>query len=156
MTSLILRNIIFTILKPGVVVGLIPFLILREDWDGVGPFSSLNHYLGLLLITAGLIILLHCIIRFASEGRGTLSPIDPTKRLVLKGLYKYSRNPMYLGVLSILVGESLFTRSIDLWIYTLIVSLAFNIFVIFIEEPRLKKDFGEEYKHYFENVRRWI
>jgi len=156
MASLIIRNIIFTILKPGVVVGLIPYIILRDKWDGIDLFSSIYQHIGLVLITAGLIILLHCIIRFVVEGRGTLSPIDPTQRLVVKGLYKYTRNPMYLGVSSILVGESLFTRSNDLWIYTLIVFIVFNIFIFLIEEPRLRKDFGEEYRQYFENVGRWI
>ena len=84
-----------------------------------------------------------CIIRFAVEGRGTLSPADPTKKLVISGLYKFSRNPMYVGVMMIIIGEAIFFRSTSLWIYSLFIFIAFNLFVMFIEEPLLLKDFGE-------------
>ena len=100
--------------------------------------------------------MLHCIVNFAIKGRGTLSPADPTKRLVINGLYKYSRNPMYIGVILILVGESIFSRSQSLWIYSLIIFIAFNVFIVGFEEPRLRSDFGEEYRAYCKKVRRWM
>ncbi len=87
----------------------------------------------------GIIITLLCIIRFATEGRGTLSPADPTRELVIAGLYKYSRNPMYIGVMSILAGECLLIPATALIVYSAFVFLAFNLFIIFYEEPRLKK-----------------
>ena len=100
--------------------------------------------------------MLICIISFAVKGRGTLSPADPTKKLVVTGLYRYSRNPMYIGVVMILTGEAIFFQSVSLWIYLLVVIIAFNIFILLHEEPRLQKDFGEEYKKYCQKVRRWI
>jgi protein-S-isoprenylcysteine O-methyltransferase Ste14 len=75
-------------------------------------------------------------------GKGTLSPADPTKKLVVKGLYRFSRNPMYVGVTMMLVGESIFFQSTALWTYSLIIFIAFNIFILFFEEPRLLDDFG--------------
>ena len=97
-----------------------------------------------------------CIARFATQGKGTLSPADPTKKLVVTGLYRYSRNPMYIGVLLILAGEMVFFQSLYLALYLLIIFAVFNLFVLLIEEPRLKKDFGEEYRIYANNVKRWI
>nr|HPN68070.1 isoprenylcysteine carboxylmethyltransferase family protein [Saprospiraceae bacterium] len=117
---------------------------------------KINHIFGATLFLIGFIILTICIVDFAIVGRGTLSPADPTKKLVHKGLYQYSRNPMYVGVIMILLGEVIFTQSIPLLIYILIIFTIFNIFIIFFEEPRLKKDFQEEYIHYCKKVRRWL
>lgn len=116
----------------------------------------LHHYIGTIAFLIGFVIMLWCIISFAVKGRGTLSPMDPTKKLVISGLYKFSRNPMYVGVILILIGEVIFLRSVELGIYSLFVFVAFNIFTMLVEEPRLRKDFGEEYKRYCEDVRRWI
>jgi len=119
------------------------------------PFEF-HKYIAIVIFLIGLTILLSCIIRFAVEGRGTLSPADPTKRLVVKGLYKYSRNPMYVGVILILIAESIFFKSSDLLLYSLFVFICFNLFVIFVEEPRLKRDFTSEYLNYCKQVRRWV
>lgn len=157
MFSLFLRNLIFTILQPGMVAGLIPYLILRNKVDD--PFSGpLDFYkvFGVLLFLTGLIIVFDCIIRFAIQGQGTLSPADPTKKLVITGLYKFSRNPMYVGVLLLLTGESIFFHPNSLWIYSLFIFCMFHLFVLFVEEPRLRRDFGEEYDQYCQKVRRWI
>lgn len=157
MLSLLLRNIVFTILQPGIVAGLVPYLICRSQWQALWntPFS-LWHYLGIGLFIIGLFILLDCILRFALEGKGTLSPADPTRALVATGLYRFSRNPMYVGVMLILAGESVFTHSGHLWIYTALIFTLFNTFIMKIEEPRLKKDFGEAYVQYCQKVRRWL
>ena len=155
MISLFLRNLFFTVLQPGIVAGLIPYWILRDNKTFDSPLQF-YQYLGILLFLIGLVIMFHCIIRFAVEGRGTLSPADPTKKLVIKGLYKFSRNPMYVGVMMILIGEATFFQSNNLWVYLLFIFLAFNLFVLLFEEPRLLKDFGEDYRKYCQEVRRWF
>ena len=158
MLSLLLRNLIFTILQPGVVTVLIPYLLLRNAGDkNFFPDSwTVWHYVGALIMILGFSILLSCILRFVTEGKGTISPVDPTKKLVAKGLYRYSRNPMYVGAMLALTGEAVFWQSIVLAIYASIVFIAFNLFIIFHEEPRLKRDFGTEYESYFQKVRRWL
>jgi protein-S-isoprenylcysteine O-methyltransferase Ste14 len=153
MISLYLRNLFFTILQPGIVVGLIPYLLLKQHFTEGGDFMQIvGSFIGFF----GLIVMLACIKRFATEGEGTLSPADPTKQLVINGLYRRSRNPMYVGVVTILIGESVFFTSSMLGIYTLVVFIGFNLFIVFIEEPRLKRDFGEAYIMYCKNIRRWI
>lgn len=157
MFSLFVRNLIFTILQPGIVAGLIPYLILRNQWTVVNVHEfKFIHYSGIILFLMGLVIMFHCIINFAVKGRGTLSPADPTRRLVIAGLYRFSRNPMYVGVMLILIGESVFSQSTDLWIYSLVIFSCFHIFIVLVEEPRLKRDFGDEYNQYRERVRRWV
>lgn len=157
MTLLLLRNLVFTILQPGVVVVLIPYLILKQKIS-----EAFNHpfqwfqYSGALFFTSGMIVTLICILSLAFMGKGTLSPAYPTKQLVVKGLYRYSRNPMYVGVMAMLVGESLFFQSSALLIYLMIVFLFFNIYIINFEEPRLRRDFPESYSSYLSKVRRWI
>lgn len=157
MLSLFIRNLFFTILQPGVVAGLIPLWITGFRINNIYDETwLLHHYIGVIVFVIGLIIMLWCIISFAVKGRGTPSPVDPTKKLVISGLYCFSRNPMYIGVILILVGEAIFFQSVELWVYLLFVFITFNIFAILVEEPRLKKDFGEEYKRYCKKVRRWI
>ena len=159
MLSLFIRNLIFTILQPGMVAGLIPYLILGDKVNDLFVQQLLHrglHDSGAIIFLTGLSIMLTCIISFAIKGRGTLSPADPTKKLVVSGLYRFSRNPMYVGVTLILIGEAIFFQSVELWIYSLFIFIAFYIFIMLVEEPRLRKDFGEEYNRYCEKVRRWI
>lgn len=157
MVSLLLRNLFFTILQPGLVAGLFPYWILGNQFAKgfAGPFDW-HKYMAILVFAAGFLIMIACILQFAVEGRGTLSPIDPTKRLVIKGLYKYSRNPMYVGVVLILIAETVFFTSRSLLIYSAFIFLCFNLFVILVEEPRLRRDFGSGYSSYCKKVRRWI
>ena len=157
MYSLFIRNLIFTILQPGIVAGLIPYLIVKGHLtdNSFIQFRSWQ-YAGIILFVSGLLILTSCIISFAVKGNGTLSPADPTKKLVVSGLYRYSRNPMYVGVMLILTGEAIFFPSVGLLIYLILVFIAFNAFIILAEEPRLRKDFGGAYSAYCERVGRWI
>ncbi|WP_411275300.1 methyltransferase family protein [Daejeonella sp.] len=112
MVSLLLRNLFFTILQPGIVAGLIPFLILGDGANYILTQPLLfHHYLGTTVFVIGFVIMMTCIISFAVKGRRTLSPADPTKRLVITALYKFSRNPMYVGVTMILMGEAIFSQS---------------------------------------------
>jgi protein-S-isoprenylcysteine O-methyltransferase Ste14 len=152
--SLVIRNLFFTVLQPGLVVGLFPFLILGK-MDLKMDFQ-MGHYLGTVLFILGLIVLFYCIVKFSLEGLGTISPADPTKRLVISGLYKFSRNPMYIGVILALTGETIFFNSFSLLLYTFVVFTGFNLFIIFFEEPRLRRDFGLEYGQYIKSVRRWL
>lgn len=157
MVSLFIRNLFFTLLQPGVVVGLVPFWILEGKTDSIFsvPMKFL-HYLGIIVFAGGFVIMLTCIVSFAVQGRGTLSPVDPTKKLVVAGLYKYSRNPMYVGVIMMLIGEAFFFQSLALWMYSFLILVAFHIFIVFVEEPRLKRDFKEEYDKYCDKVGRWF
>lgn len=155
--SLFLRNLFFTILQPGVVAGLVPFLIARKNFENIVDHAfQIHHYVGITVCLTGIGITLHCIANFAIHGRGTLSPADPTQQLVISGLYKFSRNPMYVGVMLMLIGEAIFTQSTGLLVYSIGVFTAFNLFIVFREEPRLKKDFGTSYHEYCKTVRRWI
>src|SRR5690606_20983792 len=157
MWSLAFRNLLFTLLQPGLVAGLIPYWILgnRAGETFNNPLNSLQ-YIAILIFAAGTAILIYCIIMFAIKGKVTLSPADPTTDLVVSGLYRFSRNPMYIGLMLMLVGEAIFFFSVRLWIYTAFVFIAVNFFVIFHEEPRLKRDFGAEYRQYLKTVRRWL
>ena len=152
---LYLRNLVFTILHPGIVAGLIPYWIIGFDNFTLTDFGILDYF-GIAVLLAGLIILFACIYRFARFGKGTLSPADPTKNLVISGLYRYSRNPMYVGVIMILLGECLLSGSTRLAGYTVLIFLLFHLFILYFEEPRLERDFGKDYDRYKRSVRRWI
>ena len=156
MVSLLFRNLIFTILQPGLVVGLIPYLLIQRTSNLEWNFNELNHLLGGIIFLIGFAILLLCVFRFATEGKGTISPADRTKELVIKGLYRFSRNPMYVGIILILIGQTIFVKSIYLLIYTILVFISFHIFIKYIEEPRLKRDFKDDYELYIRKVRRWL
>jgi protein-S-isoprenylcysteine O-methyltransferase Ste14 len=156
MKSLLIRNLVFTILQPGIVAGLIPYLVVRDQFRQTLSFQQPQQIVGLLVFMIGFAAMTYCIYLFAVDGRGTLSPFDRTQKLVVKGLYRFSRNPMYVGVIGMLLGESIFFHGYILWIYTLLVFIVFNGFIFFIEEPRLEKDFGEAYLEYCRKVRRWI
>lgn len=139
------------------VVILVPYLILRYTGRELLPSDlGATHFVGTALMAVGAAVALTCIVRFAAEGKGTLSPLDPTKQLVIRGLYKYSRNPMYVGAMLALVGETLFWWSLTLAIYAVVVFIAFNLFIFLHEEPRCRRDFGEAYAEYCQRVGRWF
>jgi protein-S-isoprenylcysteine O-methyltransferase Ste14 len=155
--SLFLRNLFFTILQPGIVALFIPFWLSGESLNTLfaHPFAS-NHFLGLSVFAVGSVLTLICIANFAIRGRGTLSPADPTKKLVISGPYRFSRNPMYVGVTMMLIGESIFFQSYTLGAYTLLIFIAFYMFIVLFEEPRLHDYFGSEYEAYTKTVPRWF
>lgn len=157
MLSLLLRNLFFTIVQPGVVAGLVPYLLLRYfGYEIVPTHLSTRHYIAATVLLGGFAIMTACILRFATEGKGTLSPLDPTKRLVINGLYRYSRNPMYVGVMAMLAGEAVFWWSIELAVYAVVILGVFNAFIMLHEEPRLRREFGPEFEDYTSRVGRWI
>ena len=154
-TSLVLRSLLWTILLPGTVTGYVPWRFFGLDWAAfrvAGPVDVL----GLLCILAGSALLVSCIVDFAVAGRGTLSPADPPRHLIVRGLYRYVRNPMYLSVTTIVLGEALLARSQGLAVYWAFWFLCANLFVLGYEEPSLRRRFGASYEHYAQRVGRWV
>lgn len=111
---------------------------------------------GLMMILLGIIDYLYCANLFKVFGKGTPAPPEPPKELVVKGLYRYSRNPIYLGYFLVILGESLFFGQLLLFVYFLLSLVVINIYVICFEERALKKRFGEGYQEYCQKVPRWV
>lgn len=152
---LALRSIAWAVLLPGVVAGYAPWRFFGLPQVQLGLRNPV-HVLGLLCIGLGAVLLGTCIWEFARSGRGTLAPIDPPRELVIRGLYRYVRNPMYLSVSLILLGEFLLTLSRTLLAYWAVWFVAVNVFVIGYEEPTLLRRFGEAYRRYTQLVGRWL
>lgn len=143
------------LLLPGVFAGFVPwrYFGLREvSFDSSDPV----HWAGVILIGLGVSLLGLCVWEFARTGRGTLSPADPPRVLVVRGLYRHVRNPMYVSVTLIVLGEVLLTRSRGLMIFWAVWFVVVNLFVILYEEPTLRRQFGPAYEHYTSSVGRWI
>jgi protein-S-isoprenylcysteine O-methyltransferase Ste14 len=149
-------SLIFLVLAPGIVAGYIPWLLSRWQFApallGFTPF----RLLGLGLIIAGLPVLLDSFRRFAVEGLGTPAPVAPTKHLVVSGWYRYVRNPMYVAVVSLILGQSLLFGSLHVLEYGLGAWLVMHAFVLGYEEPTLRATFGAEYDEFCAHVGRWI
>lgn len=154
-TLLIVRSLLFLILIPGTVAGYIPFRILRASRQLVMPSLSVPAVLASGLALLGTYVLFRCVWDFLSVGRGTLAPFDPPKHLVVRGLYRFTRNPMYNGVLALLLGEAWLFRSMALFQYAILVFIIFHLVVIIYEEPALESRFGECYRTYRVAVPRW-
>jgi protein-S-isoprenylcysteine O-methyltransferase Ste14 len=152
----VLATAVFLCLAPGTVAGLIPWWISR--WESKPPFFGLEQlrWLGVFIIVLGLPVLLESFGRFAVEGLGTPAPVLPTRHLVVKGFYRYVRNPMYLAVVSIIIGQGLLFGNVYLLLYAAVVWAGFLGFVLLYEEPRLRKTYGSEYQAYCARVRRWM
>jgi protein-S-isoprenylcysteine O-methyltransferase Ste14 len=153
--GLMLRSLLWTVLLPGVVAGYVPwrfFGVGRSPLEWSRPLTVL----GAATAAVGAMLLGACIVEFARRGRGTLSPADPPRRLVVSGLYRFVRNPMYVGVTAILLGEALATQSMPVAVYWAAWFAVVNLFVVGYEEPALRRQFGEEYDEYARRVGRWI
>lgn len=119
-------------------------------------WTDARQLLGLICAVVGNGLLATCIWEFARRGRGTLAPIDPPRVLVVQGLYCYVRNPMYLSVTAILLGEVLLTGSLSLLAYWAAWFIAANAFVMAYEEPTLRRQYGASYEAYTQSVGRWL
>jgi len=148
-----LKSLLFLIVAPGIVAGYIPLALLR---GGSQIETGVFAYLAFPLWLVGGVILLWSFWNFLVQGRGTPAPVDPPKELVAVGFYRYVRNPMYVGVLAIIIGHFLWFGYWNLLVYAVIVFLAFNTFVTYYEEPTLKRQFGKSYEDYLQRVPRWI
>jgi protein-S-isoprenylcysteine O-methyltransferase Ste14 len=152
--GLTLRSLLWAVLLPGLLAGYVPwrYFGLRDvRLDLRLPL----HWIALIAIGLGTALLAACILEFARRGRGTLSPADPPRSLVVQGPYRYVRNPMYLAVTTIVLGEVLLTGSAALLIYWMVWFAAVNLLILAYEEPTLRRQFGSGYERYSANVRRW-
>lgn len=152
----LLKTLLFTLFVPGSVTLLVPYLLYSSDNPGLPGFLRHVKAFGAIAVVVGACIYAICAWDFVAQGKGTPAPIDPPRALVSRRLYRLIRNPMYLGVLAVLLGESLLLDSAALLIYTAVVFLGFHLFVIGYEEPRLRRRFGEEYMEYRGRVPRWF
>lgn len=153
---ILIKTLIFTILVPGTVAVWIPMRFLSAPGARGSLLLGSFRYAGLAGMLIGATIYLWCAWDFSFSGKGTPAPIDPPKELVVRGLYKYVRNPMYVGVLSAVLSEAVWFEARVLFAYSAIVFLSFCIFVMLYEEPVLRSKFGESYERYCKNVPRWI
>ena len=144
---------LFFLLAPGVVAGVIPWWITR--WRTGDPYLWPIRVLGVVMLVAGTIVLVSAFARFVTEGSGTPAPVAPTQRLVIGGLYRNVRNPMYVAVLATIVGQALFLGRVALLPYGAVVAIAFVVFVHLYEEPALLRTFGEDYEEYRRAVPGW-
>jgi protein-S-isoprenylcysteine O-methyltransferase Ste14 len=149
---LALKNAVFTFLAPGTVAVIVPWLIVRDSRPIVGIVS----WLGAAVIGAGIALYLWCVWNFATVGRGTPAPWDAPRRFVATGPYRWVRNPMYIAVVTVVLGEAWLFASLPLAIYGLLVAAFFHGFVVLYEEPSLTDTFGDEYLAYRAAVSRWI
>ena len=152
---LVVRSLLFLILIPGTVAGYIPFRILRTSRELLMPPVSTSGVLASGLALLGVYVLIRCVWDFLSFGRGTLAPFDPPRRLVVRGLYRFTRNPMYNGVVALLLGEAWLFRSTALFQYAILVFVIFHLVVVIYEEPTLESRFAESYRAYRVAVPRW-
>ncbi|MCK9608889.1 MAG: isoprenylcysteine carboxylmethyltransferase family protein [Methylomonas sp.] len=150
-----LKVLLFTLLIPGTVILYFPYSMVLGSATGLHIASLLLALPAGVFILVGLAIYLRCAWDFAVDGLGTPAPIDPPKHLVISGLYRRSRNPMYQGVLLLLLAECLLFPHAGLWIYVGSIALVFQTFVVFYEEPALRKRFGTAYADYCRQVPRW-
>ena len=152
---LFLKNLLFTVLVPGAVAVYFPLWLAggRVAWP---PGWGLMQSAALLPLAAGCAAYFWCLWDFATFGRGTPAPVDAPRRLVVRGLYRYVRNPMYVGVLLVIAGWALLFQSARILGYWAAVALFFHLFVVAVEEPSLRGKFGRSYERYCREVGRWV
>ena len=144
----------FFVVAPGTVAGLVPYLITRWQLPDVGPAWRVVQVVGVVLIVAGVIPPVHAFIQFVNAG-GTPIPLAPTRHLVVTGFNRYIRNPMYVGLLTVILGQAMLFRSLGLVIYAAAAWVITAAFVRWYEEPTLTRTYGEQYLTYRRNVPGW-
>jgi len=148
----IFKTLVFTLVMPGTVGVYLP-QVLKDNATKVPP---LFEWVGVSLLVCGAAIYCWCAWDFVSKGLGTPLPIDAPKLLVVNGPYRFSRNPMYVGVSSVILGQALYYGSKRVAIYACFVFIGFYLFVLYYEEPTLQRLFGTQYEEYCRRVPRWI
>jgi protein-S-isoprenylcysteine O-methyltransferase Ste14 len=149
---LALKNVLFTLVVPGTIAVYVPWLLVA----GRPIASGIALALAIALFSLGAATYAWCVWDFAAFGRGTPLPIDAPKRLVVRGLYRYTRNPMYVGVLAVVLAWAVLFGSPALLAYAIALGGAFHLFVVLYEERRLDALFGVEYARYRAEVGRWL
>jgi protein-S-isoprenylcysteine O-methyltransferase Ste14 len=150
-----LGSAVFFVLAPGVVAGLVPWWLTGWRARALSPWWLPLRVAGAVLLVAGVAVLVQAFARFVVEGLGTPAPVAPTRELVVGGLYRYVRNPMYLAVLAAIVGQALVLGRLVLLPYAAVVAAAFAAFVHWYEEPTLARQFGAGYQAYRRAVPGW-
>ena len=153
-TSAALGSFVWLVLAPGTVCGVVPWLL--TGWHRPGDSLPWVDSLGWLLVLAGAAVLSHAFVAFAWHGRGTPAPAAPTERLVVEGFYRFVRNPMYIAVLALVLGQVLLFESWGLFAYLVLIGIAQAAFVHIYEEPTLREAYGPPYDEFCENVPRWL
>jgi protein-S-isoprenylcysteine O-methyltransferase Ste14 len=146
-------SVVFLAVAPGMVAGLIPWLL--TDWESSHPPVVLGC-IGAAMVVVGAVVLLHAFARFVVDGIGTPAPVAPTEQLVVRGPYRYVRNPMYLAVGTVIGGQALLLGQAVLIAYLGAYALAVEAFVRLYEEPSLAGRYGAEYDRYVRAVPRWL
>jgi protein-S-isoprenylcysteine O-methyltransferase Ste14 len=146
---------LFFVVAPGTVAGLIPYLLTRWQPHNWYWATMPARTVGTLLLVAGLAALIECFRRFVTEGRGTPAPIAPPTTLVVRGLYRHVRNPMYVALLMVVVGQALLLGRFVLLGYAAVLWAIVHAFVMLYEEPTLRRTFGATYDRYRGAVPRW-
>lgn len=149
---LVLRTVLFTVIVPATVVLYVPAGLAGSP---TGTNAGLQ-LIGLVVAAAGLLLTGWCWVEFISRGRGTPAPWDPPRFLVRGGPYRFVRNPIYIGIVAVLLGETAFLGSAALLVWSLAVALLFHLAVVLYEEPGLKDRFGVDYERYLAAVPRWV
>jgi protein-S-isoprenylcysteine O-methyltransferase Ste14 len=144
---------LFMALAPGTVAGLIPWWL--TGWEA-GDWWLPLRALGVIPLAVGAVVLVHAFTRFVTEGLGTPAPVAPTQHLVVGGLYRYVRNPMYVAVVAAIVGQALLLARPVLLGYALVAGIVMWAFARWYEEPTLSRTFGETYDRYREAVPGWV
>jgi protein-S-isoprenylcysteine O-methyltransferase Ste14 len=147
-------SFVFLLLAPGMVAGVVPWLL--TGWDARDGLWAPVVVIGWALVVGGVAVLLHAFVRFVLEGVGTPAPVAPTERLVVGGAYRYVRNPMYLAVTAIILGQALALGRLVVFAYAAVMVAAFVAFVHWYEEPTLRQRYGEEYDRYRRAVPAWV
>ena len=144
------------LIAPGTIAGIIPWLISGWRFGQDFGASGLLQAVGALLVAAGLAGLIESFTRFAWQGRGTPAPVAPSTKLIVSGFYRYVRNPMYVWVIAVIVGEALLFGQAELFVYAALAWLFFHLFVVAYEEPAMRRQFPDDYAEYSRHVGRWI
>ena len=147
---------IFLFVAPGTVAGVVPWWMSR--WrvsDSLPGFMALR-VMGALWMAVGFVLLMETFVRFAIQGIGTPAPVYPTRHLVVKGSYRHVRNPMYVAVVSLILGQALVLGNLQVFVYGSCVWLAMHMFVLAYEEPTLRRTFAQQYADFCSHVPRWI
>jgi protein-S-isoprenylcysteine O-methyltransferase Ste14 len=150
--ALLLKNLLFTLIVPGTAGVYVPLYLAQGEPIATGALLLI----AVIVLAIGGGIYAWCVWDFATFGRGTPAPIDAPKRLVVRGLYRYTRNPMYVGVLTVLLGWAILFQTTTVLLYAIGIGVCFHLFVVLDEERRLMQQFGAEYREYCANVGRWL
>lgn len=154
-TGVMVGSLVFLLVAPGVVAGVVPWWLTGWEAASPGPWWVIVQLLGGTLLAVGLGVLLHAFNRFVREGRGTPAPTAPPRRLVVGGLYRHVRNPMYVAVIAVILGQALLLARPVLVLYAAALWAAFAAFVRWYEEPALRRRFGAAYEAYRTAVPAW-